>query len=124
MSELKTYQLDEWRAEAAKRFGPDPKNWKYKCCNCGHEQTINDFIKAGIKEPENKVFFSCIGRWTGGEGTMSNDKSPCNYTLGGLFKCTSVSVIDAEGKTHWVFDFAVPAKAETAQLSKIETPQP
>lgn len=110
MSKAKTYKLDEWREEAAKLFGPDPKNWKYKCCNCGHEQTINDFIKAGVKEPENKVFFSCIGRWTGGEGTIGNKKSPCNYTLGGLFKLSNTSVIDADGNRHWVFDFAAAEK--------------
>lgn len=117
MSETKVYQLDEWRAEAVKRFGPDSKNWKYKCSNCGHEQTINDFIKAGIKEPENKVFYSCIGRWTGAEGTINNEKSPCNYTLGGLFKITNVSVIDEEGKKHWVFDFAEPDKKEAAPVA-------
>jgi len=105
---MKTYQYQEWIDKAVELFGKDSRNWKFKCCNCGHEQSIQDFEDAGIETPDNKVFFSCIGRWTNGEGTMGNKKSPCNYTLGGLFALNEVEVIDQEGATRKVFDFGTP----------------
>jgi hypothetical protein len=76
--DMRIISLELWKEEATKLFGSDAKNWKFKCSNCGHVQSIQDFIDTGIKEPETKAFFSCIGRWTDGKGELGNKKSPCN----------------------------------------------
>lgn len=110
---MKTYTYKEWREQGERIFGNDTTKWKFKCCNCGHEQSIDDFKDAGIEEPEHKVFFSCIGRWTNGPGTLGDKKSPCNYTLGGLFRLNVVKVIDEEGREHNVFDFGIPITEKT-----------
>lgn len=112
---MKIYSEKEWRAEGERLFGKDKNQWRFKCCNCGHEQTINDFKSAAIEEPENKVFFSCIGRWTNGPGTIGNSKSPCNYTLGGLLMIGNVKVVDEGGQEHNVFEFGAPVN-ETAKV--------
>ena len=90
--------LDEWRAKAEPLFGKDIKNWKFKCCQCGQTQTLQEFIDAGIEEPETKFFFSCIGRWVKGRG--------CDWTLGGLFQIHVTEVTSEEGKNIPVFEFA------------------
>lgn len=114
MANKTNYTYAEWKAEAEKRFGKDSKDWKFKCCNCGHEQTIRDFESAGIAEPQNKVYFSCIGRWTEGKGTIGNKKSPCNYTIGGLLNMSTTMVIDEQGNGHSVFEFGTQAINEAA----------
>ncbi|HYE68082.1 MAG TPA: VVA0879 family protein [Anaerovoracaceae bacterium] len=108
MNDKKTYTYADWKAEGVKRFGQHTRDWRFKCCNCGHEQSIRDFEEAGIAEPNNKVYFSCIGRWTKGEGTIGNGKSPCDYTIGGLLNFATTSVVDEDGNVHWVFAFGEP----------------
>jgi hypothetical protein len=108
--------LDNWLARAEALFGKDKKNWKFKCPNCGHIQSVGDFVelnKLGISdvEPDGVAYFSCIGRYDTRikqPGTIFKDKkgSPCNYTLGGLFCFAKTFVIDSEEKRHPVFEFA------------------
>lgn len=93
-----TLTLEEWRAKAEPKFGKDVKNWKFKCCQCGESQTLQDFIDANIEGPYTKFFFSCIGRWVKGRG--------CNWTLGGLLQIHDTEVISEEGKNIPVFEFA------------------
>lgn len=76
---------DDWIAELKNRFGDDAKKWAFKCPNCGNIQTIQDFIDNEIEKPEDKVYFSCIGRYVKNKG--------CNWTLGGLFKIHKISVM-------------------------------
>jgi hypothetical protein len=95
----------EWLARGEELFGKDVRTWRFVCPNCGHIQTANDFIAAGVPNPEGKFYFSCIGRWTGGPGIIGNGKAPCDYTLGGLFVFNTVTVID-NGATTPVFAFA------------------
>ena len=33
----------EWVAEGERRFGADVKRWKFRCAQCGNEQTMADF---------------------------------------------------------------------------------
>lgn len=118
MSESKEMSLKDWCAEGERLFGPDKKQWKWKCSNCGHVQTISDFIELRDQEilPPgtdigNLVFYSCIGRFDtripkDDIGTVWNKESPCNYTLGGLFCFANTFVIDEFGKKIPVFDFA------------------
>lgn len=100
MADIKEYDRNEWIAEAERRFGKDIKNWRFRCPVCGHIQSIGDFEP--YKVTPNTAFFSCIGRW---DGHIGSKKSPCNYTLGGLFNLAKVYVIDEEGARHPVFDF-------------------
>ena len=103
---IKKISEKEWREEGTKLFGEDMSNWRFKCCNCGHVQSVKDFKDLNIEEPENKAYFSCIGRWTHGcQGKMGNKIQPCNYTLGGLLCITDLFVVTEEGKDIPVFEF-------------------
>lgn len=94
---IKIITGEEWRAKATELFGDDARNWKFKCPNCGHVQTIQDFIDNGVEKPANKVYYSCIGRWIKSTG--------CNWTLGGLLKIHETEVINSGGNIP-VFEFA------------------
>lgn len=114
----KVFTLKEWLAEGERLFGEDKTKWKWKCSNCGHIQTIADFIelrKLKIISDDldigSVVYFSCIGRFDtripiNNVGTIHDKKTPCNYTLGGLFCFANTYVIDEENKKAPVFDFA------------------
>lgn len=118
--DLKEIPVKTWLAEGERLFGADKKQWKWKCCNCGHVQSISDFLelkKLGIITAETDVgtlvYYSCIGRFDTripkeDVGTIwdKKKKSPCNYTLGGLFCFANTYVIDESGQSHPVFDFA------------------
>jgi hypothetical protein len=105
-----TMTHEEWKAEAIKRFGPDPLNWKFKCPSCGHVASVQDYREA--RAPQGAVAFSCIGRYKGSTKELG-DKSggPCNYTGGGLLNLNPVSV-DIDGKITNVFAFAEEKAAE------------
>ena len=72
----KTLTMKEWQSRGEELFGKDKKNWKFKCVNCGEVQSYHDFKEAGVENPENYVYFSCIGRFVKSRG--------CDWTLGGL----------------------------------------
>ena len=102
------YKVADWYNEGQRLFGKDRKKWQFKCTACGNVQSIEDFEKLEIDQPETKMFFSCIGRWIKeSKGTLENTQSPCNYTLGGLFTIGNyIEVEDDKGKIHCVFPFA------------------
>jgi hypothetical protein len=101
----KILEYEEWEKEGIELFGEDKTKWKFKCCNCGNVQSIEDFQKAKIEQPEKKVYFSCIGRWTGGKGELGNKKSPCNYTIGGLINISTLT-INRNGDKISAFEFS------------------
>lgn len=97
--DLKEMPLKDWLAEGERLFGADMKLWKWKCSHCGHVQSISDFLelkKLGIIKAEKDV------------GTIWDKKtrSPCNYTLGGLFCFAKTFVISESGERIPVFEFA------------------
>lgn len=107
----------EWLAEAVAQFGVDPRQWKFVCPNCKHVQTMADFIelrKHGIEiKDAQAAYFSCIGRFDtridpSKVGTLENDLTPCDYTLGGLFPLAKTIVIADDGNETPVFEFDVP----------------
>lgn len=116
--DLKEIPLKDWLAMGERLFGPDKRLWKWKCSNCGHVQSIADFIELRNQkivpsdfDAGTVAYFSCIGRFDTripekDVGTISDKKSPCNYTLGGLFVYANTFVIDEAGQKHPVFDFA------------------
>ena len=97
----------EWEKEGNKLFGSNEFNWKFICPSCGNIQTPEDFRKyKGDGATPSDAYFKCIGRFIDGcEGSMDNEKSPCNYTQGGLLILSQIIVTDDKGKQHKVFDF-------------------
>lgn len=110
-----TYTLEEWQAEAARRFGKDPMNWKFVCPSCGHVQSVADYKAAGA--PSTACAFACVGRWLPKqEEAFQERKGPCNYTGGGLIHLNPVKVVRPDGETTEAFDFAeADIKTATAE---------
>jgi len=112
--EIRRISQEEWLREGTELFGEDMRDWRFVCPNCKHVQTIYDFeelMELGIFEGDRTaVYFSCIGRYDTRIpdeeiGDIWNRKSPCNYTMGGLFSFVKTIVIDGDGKEHKVFEF-------------------
>lgn len=106
---------DEWRAEGARRFGPNVRDWKFVCPICKTVQGVPDFYKAGFEPGKGEVnkylAFSCIGRFTNaGPWQGGAPGRGCDWTLGGLFQVHSLVVIDEEGVEHPRFEFAEEAE--------------
>jgi len=103
--------LEVWQAEARQRFGDDAARWKFQCPACGHVQQPEDFRQFPNAKPEDAAF-NCIGRFLptaerrDAFGSQTTPKSPCNYTLGGLFRLVSTVVVDPDGGEYQVFEFA------------------
>lgn len=84
--------IEDWQAEAARRFGPDENGWRFVCPACGHVATVAEWKALGALDA---AAFSCVGRYQkapardafGGKGT-----GPCNYAGGGLFQLNPIHV--------------------------------
>ena len=109
----RSYTREEWLAEGTRRFGADPKRWRFKCPGCGNVQTMRDFEALGVDLNRQDVYFNCIGRSMPadkvrralGQNKRGAPKQPCDYSAGGLitFGC---DVVMNGGKPHYVFPFA------------------
>ncbi|WP_294203056.1 VVA0879 family protein [uncultured Chryseobacterium sp.] len=103
----KIIPYDDWIAALKNRFGEDPKQWRFKCVSCGGTQSIQDFLDNKVESPEDKVYYSCIGRYVDGRG--------CDWTLGGLFTIHKISVLKS-AKVIPVFEMAdVPEENSKAK---------
>lgn len=107
----RTMTTDEWRAEAARRFGDDAGGWRFTCPACGHVASLRDWREAGA--PDGAFAFSCIGRWKSKpRGAFERGEGPCDYAGGGLINLSPVCVRDGDGDAEifgcetWLFDFA------------------
>jgi hypothetical protein len=94
--------LADWRAEAMRRFGPDPMLWRFVCPSCGHVTSVKDWRDAGATECE--IAFSCVGRHLKKSGDIFG-AAPCNYAGGGLFKLNPQPIIYEDGTTANAFAF-------------------
>ena len=93
-----TMTIEEWHAKAKELYNtPDFKEWKFVCPMCGNVQSYKDF-EGLVDNPEDYMHFSCIGRF--------KDNIGCDWTLGGLFQIHKTEVIDENGNTYPVFEFA------------------
>lgn len=106
----RTLTLDEFTAEGQRRFGPSQLKWKFVCPACGHVQAVEDFrpYKAQGATAET-ARFNCIGRYSGAKRKAfgGDGPGPCDYTSGGLFNISPLTVTDNEGKILGrSFDFA------------------
>lgn len=109
---MREITLEEWLSEGKDFFGENSKQWKFKCCKCGGVQCMQDFIDAGVEAPDEKVHFSCIGRFVKGRG--------CDWTLGGLLRMHTTEVVIEEKKVP-VFEYAIE-KMTTVQLLRNKYP--
>ena len=104
-----TYTRDQWLDRGKELYGENMKKWMFRCPSCGHVQCGEDFIslKDGPDKASNVVYFSCIGRWDGHMDTpMLTDKSPCNYTCGGLFNIGETTVtLPGDEDSMTIFSF-------------------
>lgn len=96
----------EWLAEAARRFGPDPMQWRFVCPCCKHVASVADWKAAGASEGE--VAVSCVGRHgPSPRDAFKKGDGPCNYAGYGLFRLNPVRVDMGNGKEpRQVFAFA------------------
>lgn len=85
--------IEEWKAEARRRFGDDPLNWKFVCPSCGYVACVKEWRDLGAEE--GAVAFSCVGRFidtADDKSTFSKDGGPCTYAGGGLIRLNPVIV--------------------------------
>lgn len=87
----------------------------FKCPMCGTLQNGADLVAAGagpdFEAVKTYVGFSCVGRFTGAPSPRkAPDGSPCNWTLGGLFRLHKLEVFDGE-ESHPYFEPATPEEA-------------
>jgi len=88
---------EEWHKQLIARFGENYLDWKFQCPACGNIQSLRDFLEYKIVSAEDKVYYKCIGRYVKGIG--------CNWTLGGLLKINTLTVIK-DGIPTPVFEMA------------------
>lgn len=81
---MKYNSVEEWQAEATRRFGPDMLKWRFRCPMCGHVASVQDFKDAGAKSP-SCAYQECLGRYTGKGTPKKGDSSGCNWAAYGLF---------------------------------------
>jgi hypothetical protein len=93
--------VEEWQAEAERRFGPDPFRWRFVCPSCGHVASTQDWKDAGA--PVEAVAISCVGRWLKSPAEIFGKPGPCNYAGGGLLRLNPVEI---EGREIGAFAFA------------------
>jgi predicted RNA-binding Zn-ribbon protein involved in translation (DUF1610 family) len=112
---LPTMTVAEWRAEGARRFGPDEMGWKFVCPACGHVASVREYKDAGAK-PES-VAFSCIGRWVGPRRVWlgGSGPGPCDYAGGGLLRINPQRVVNESGNEQFVFAFAEASSADLVE---------
>jgi len=102
----------EWLAEARRRFGENPANWRFVCPVCKHVASGADFKKAAA--PPSAMAQECIGRYHGAESFADAGKGPCNYAGFGLFRLSPVRVKLEDGEILHSFAFAEPDATEAA----------
>lgn len=100
------YTLNEFVARGTELYGEDRTKWKFICPMCGQVHTYEDFIKYVDKDTADGMMgFSCIGRVMPKCYEMGENKAPCNYTGGGLFRFNPV-IIEFADKEQQYFNFA------------------
>lgn len=111
----RTITHEAWKAQAVVLFGDDPLKWRFVCPSCSHVASVADWRAA--KAPAGAVGFACIGRFTGDHeaaaaAAFGRAGGPCNYTTGGLFNISPVTVQLPDGDTQSAFEFDLePAAA-------------
>ena len=119
-----TYTVEEWRAEAVRRFGPvEEGNWSFVCMICGHVQSPASIKASGYGDP-NRAYSECYGRGTRKDLSRGQGKrgrpGDCDWKAYGLI-AGPVKVILPDGGENFAFDFA-PEKATVPEGFVMPTP--
>ncbi len=97
----------EWLDEAQALFGPDAKDWTFRCPQCGLESSGHDFIataeRLGVKSTAStRLGQECLGRLDPTVG--------CDWAAYGLFRGPwEVTDVPDDGRSIWCFPFAEAA---------------
>ncbi len=69
--------LLDWQAEGRELFGPETRDWKFVCPNCGTVQDMTSFANLGLHPRQIKLIvgFSCVRIWTD-KGCFSVGEGP------------------------------------------------
>lgn len=112
---------EDWLAEAVRRFGPNPLNWRFVCPFCGRETSCQEFVDVGVAiNDAHRAATECIGRVVGARGGMKEGREtnpdgtpaqPCDWAAFGLFGNLGkgpivVRVIDGAEQETQAFAFA------------------
>jgi len=91
----------QWLDRAVELFGPDPKEWRFRCPACRGVQSIAQVLRDNrsfvMDDVKGWIYYSCSGRYT---------KSGCDWTLGGLMRIHRLEVVEPDGSVVPVFEFA------------------
>ncbi len=116
------YTLEEWHAEAIRRFGEKARNWAFICPVCDHIQTCLEVKEAG-HDPQ-LAYQRCFGQGTrddraltAKQGKKRGEKADCDWKSYGLFR-GPVIVVAEDGTEVPVFDFA-PAPVTEAKPEEV-----
>lgn len=97
----------------------------FRCPMCGTVQSANDLIAAGaganFEEVEKYLAYSCVGRFTGA-GQHRKDAppgTPCDWTLGGLFRIHKLEVVTPDGEKHPRFEPVSPEEAQQHRSQRL-----
>lgn len=87
MGDHRKLTQDELYAEARQRFGPDPRDWAFRCPGCGDIATARDFPEG----TGDRIGQECIGRHRGAlEGAPGDDRGDasrgCDWAAYGLIR--------------------------------------
>lgn len=117
MTEHRTLTIDELRAEAADRFGPEPRDYAFRCPNCGDVATVGEFAELGVPDAAGQ---HCIGRELGAlTGDRTADRAGvvrgsasrgCDWAAYGLLR-GPWTVVYPDGKRVPAFPLAVATTA-------------
>lgn len=111
-----------WLDEAVKRFGRNPRNWRFRCPLCRNEASVQDFEDVK-RDTGERAPVECIGRvWNevgrGPVGGLDAPRGiqPCNWAAFGLFGTLDggVQIEREDGKVTNAFEFADPAPVPEA----------
>ncbi len=103
----KRYTLDEWHAEATRRFGA-AGNWSFVCPACGHIQSPASIKASGHGDP-TRAYSECYGRGTVTKGRgKKRGAVDCDWKAYGLI-AGPVTVTMPDGTEAFSFDFAASA---------------
>jgi hypothetical protein len=115
---METISLADLHAKLQGQGVSSKNHFAFRCPICSTIQSAQDLIDAGaginFETVENKIGFSCIGRFTKA-GPFKAGSEPglgCNWTLGGLFRLHQLEVETPDGTRHPMFRPASPDEAQ------------
>lgn len=103
-----TLTLAQFMSAGTERYGSEIRHWRFRCPACGHVQSMEDFRPFKSQgATADDVRFNCVGRFLGAKRKAfgGHGPGPCDYTTGGLFNITPLTISTDEGDKH-AFDFA------------------